>query len=102
MVSITTTPLFSDNSTSQSDIEALCNQYYQNSTNFITKNYDGIPENLIINLTVWFVLLVLFTFIRYIGDYGRFGLVKNSEERYLIIHSLLLLVPFKLYVKCFC
>ena len=72
----------SSNTTTPSDIEAICTQYYQNSTNFIVKDYAGIPENLIINFAVWFALLVLYTFLRRIGDYGRFGLVKSSEERY--------------------
>ena len=77
----TTTSFLTQNNTTPSDIEAICNQYYQNSTIFITKDYGGIPENLVINVCAWFALLILYTFLRRIGDYGRLGLIKSSEER---------------------
>ena len=69
----------------ESDIEKSCAEYYANSTGIFIKDYEGIPENLLINVCVWFGLLILFTFIRKIGDYGRFGLLKNDEERYVLI-----------------
>ena len=71
----------SSSTTSFTDLEKGCYDYYQNSTGFIIKDYDGIPENLLINVCAWLALLVVFTFIRYIGDYGRFGLLKNDEEK---------------------
>lgn len=66
------------------DIEKSCSEYYANSSGFIIKDYEGIPENLIINLIAWLALIVVFTFIRRIGDYGRFGLIKNDEEKKLL------------------
>jgi len=58
-----------------------CNPIYSNnSSSFIWfEGGDGIPENLIINLVVIILLYFLFTFMRKIGDYGRFGLVENNN-----------------------
>ena len=67
--------------TSFTDLEKTCSEYYQNNTGFIIKDYEGIPENLLINVVVFAALLVVFTFLRYVGDYGRFGLIKNDEEK---------------------
>ena len=61
-------------------IDSKCS-IYSNNTGFIIKEYQGIPENLVVNLGVWLVLIILFTFLRRIGDYGRFGLLKKDEER---------------------
>jgi len=69
------------NTTVTIDLEKSCSEYYQNNTGFIIKDYEGIPENLLINIIVFSALLVLFTFLRYIGGYGRFGLIKNDEEK---------------------
>lgn len=71
------------NSTSMSDIiDQNCrNIYNSNNSGIFIKDYEGIPENLLINLGAWFGLLILYTFLRRIGDYGRFGLLKNEEER---------------------
>ena len=61
-------------------IDTRCEIYNSNSSSgkFI-KEFDGIPENLIINLVVWAVMLFLFTFIRRFEDYGRFGLLQRSN-----------------------
>ena len=56
-----------------------CESFNPNSSGQFIKDYDGIPENLIINLIVWTVLLLLFTFIRRIEDYGRFGLLRRNQ-----------------------
>lgn len=69
------------NTTDMSNIDPRCSLYYQNASGIIIKDYQGIPENLIVNFGAWLALLILFTFIRRIGDYGRFGLLKNDEER---------------------
>jgi hypothetical protein len=62
-------------------IDLKCDSYYDNNTDGrFLKEYSGIPENLIINVIVWFVLLVLFTFLRRVGDYGRFGLLQRDHE----------------------
>lgn len=89
---LTSTSYFStfENSTSLYPIEDLkCEIYSNNNTGKFIKEYDGIPENLIINLIVWLVLLILFTFLRRVGDYGRFGLlhrhVSPEEETYVDI-----------------
>ena len=83
MTSAFTTASFTttNNSIPDTDIEKSCSEYYQNITTFIIKDYEGIPGNLIINLCAWTGLLIIFTFIRRIGDYGRFGLVKQDDER---------------------
>ena len=81
-MSYTTTIPIAVNTTSMSDIiDPKCRTYYNNQTGVLIKDYEGIPENLLINVCAWFGLLVLFTFLRRIGDYGRFGLLKNDEER---------------------
>lgn len=73
-----TTP---ENTTFPVIIDPRCSSYYSNTSGILIKEYEGIPENLIVNLAAWVGLLVLFTFLRRIGDYGRFGLIKNDEER---------------------
>ena len=61
-------------------LETQCEIYNTNgSSGQFIKEFDGIPENLIINLIVWAVLLFLFTFIRRIEDYGRFGLLRRNQ-----------------------
>ncbi len=62
-------------------IDLKCDSYYGNNTEGrFLKEYSGIPENLIINLCVWSILLILFTFLRRVGDYGRFGLLQRDHE----------------------
>lgn len=81
---ITTSTLYTNMTTSDSnyiDIEKSCSEYYTNKTGFFIKDYEGIPENLLINIVAFIGLLVIFTFLRKIGDYGRFGLIKADEER---------------------
>jgi hypothetical protein len=70
------------NTTNFTNIDEKCSLIYGNKTGILIKDYDGIPENLILNLFAWLALVVLFTFLRYIGDYGRLGLLKSDEERY--------------------
>ena len=69
-------------STAFINIDPRCGQYYNSTSNMLVKDYEGIPENLILNVAVWFALIVLYTFLRHIGDYGKFGLLKNDEHRY--------------------
>lgn len=83
-------------------IEIKCRNYYQNSSGIVLlKDYEGIPENLVVNFAVWIALLVLYTFLRRIGDYGRFGMFKNDEERLLILKyfQFSFLVLNKFYTK---
>jgi len=70
------------NTTNFTNIDEKCSLFYANNTGILIKDYDGIPENLIVNLFAWLALVVLFTFLRHIGDYGRLGLLKSDEERY--------------------
>jgi hypothetical protein len=81
-----TTTLFQNTTTDSTafiNIDPRCGQYYNStSNNMLVKDYEGIPENLILNVAVWFGLIVLYTFLRHIGDYGKFGLLKNDEQRY--------------------
>jgi hypothetical protein len=79
----TLTTSLDSNTTPFSDIEIKCRTYYKNSTGFLNviKDFEGIPENLLVNAIAWFALVLVFTFLRRIGDYGRFGLIKNDEER---------------------
>ena len=76
----TTTPPFT-NTTKYQPIDPKCQVYANGSDGIFIKKYEGIPENLLFNVVVWLVLVVLFTILRRIGDYGRFGLIKNEEER---------------------
>ncbi|CAF0879653.1 unnamed protein product [Brachionus calyciflorus] len=85
MSNITTTTDPLPDTTSMTDIiDPKCRNYYYNNTGILIKDFEGIPENLLINFCAWFGLLLLFTFLRKIGDYGRFGLLKNDEERRLL------------------
>jgi hypothetical protein len=78
-----TTSSLDANTTPFSDIEIKCRTYYTNSSGILNviKDFEGIPENLLVNAIAWFALILVFTFLRRIGDYGRFGLIKNDEER---------------------
>ena len=69
--------------TEASTIDPRCSLYYQNTSGLFIKDYEGIPETLVLNLVTWVALVVLFTFIRRIGDYGRFGLIRHEEEKYV-------------------
>ncbi|XP_059161039.1 CSC1-like protein 2 isoform X3 [Physella acuta] len=55
---------------------------YGNKTHiFLYDKYNGIPDNLIINVVVFVCLLFLFTILRKIAwDYGRLALVNRTEE----------------------
>jgi hypothetical protein len=69
-----------DDSNSTNITDSTCSDYFTDGAN----NYDGIPGNLVVNLIAWAAFLVLFTLLRGIGDYGRFGLVNTDhlEERF--------------------
>ncbi|XP_048246055.1 CSC1-like protein 2 isoform X2 [Haliotis rufescens] len=50
-------------------------------TYILYAEYAGIPDNLIINVIAWLVLLLLFTILRKIAwDYGRIALISRTEE----------------------
>jgi hypothetical protein len=76
------------------NIDPRCGQYYNSSSNMLVKDYEGIPENLILNVAVWFALIVLYTFLRHIGDYGKFGLLKNDEHRYCFFYFKFFILRF--------
>ena len=79
------TPFEEPNTTEFINIyDPRCKIYYTNTTGVIIKAYEGIPENLVVNLGVWIALIVLYTLLRNIGEYGRFGLLKSDEERRLL------------------
>lgn len=53
-----------------------------NKTTVITNAYNGIPETLILNVSAWVLLIILFTVLRHhAGDYGRLALVNNGGNR---------------------
>ncbi|MPC13600.1 CSC1-like protein 2 [Portunus trituberculatus] len=60
-----------------------CNQYVaQNKTSWLHTGYEGIPENLLINVLAWLLLLSLFTVLRKKAwNYGRLALVQKYESR---------------------
>jgi hypothetical protein len=86
----TTVSPFDSNTTNMIIInDPRCKIYYSNTTGIIIKSFEGIPENLVVNLVVWISLILLFTFLRKIGEYGRFGLVKNDEQRFVSLYIIL-------------
>jgi hypothetical protein len=98
---ISTTTSDAPNTTDLIPIEIQkCKAVYGNSTGFITNAYEGIPENLIVNLCLWTALVILYTLLRNIGDYGRFGLIKNDEERFFLF-SFLHLYKFRIVLFLF-
>ncbi|XP_041352864.1 calcium permeable stress-gated cation channel 1-like isoform X2 [Gigantopelta aegis] len=59
-----------------------CSPHNKTFTSF-TADYAGIPDNLIINIIIWVVLLLLFTFLRKLAwDYGRIALISRTEEKW--------------------
>ena len=66
-----------------------CRIYSASSNDTIMKDYEGIPENLLINVSVWLGAMIIFTFIRRIGNYGRFGLINivinKDDEKYIFL-----------------
>lgn len=85
----TNTSLFYANTTQSALIRTIspgydnCQLYQSSNSNsswIIIEGGEGIPENLIINIVIWPVLIILFTVLRGCGDYGRFGLVENEES----------------------
>lgn len=60
-----------------------CNYYHDNDkVHIIYDGYEGIPENLLINVIVWLVLLILFAILRKKAwNYGRIALVQKNENR---------------------
>lgn len=44
--------------------------------------YEGIPTNLVLNVTVWLLLLICFTILRKVAwDYGRIALLSPNDEQ---------------------
>ncbi|XP_067007803.2 calcium permeable stress-gated cation channel 1 isoform X2 [Anabrus simplex] len=59
--------------------------YYNKTTNttIITRAYEGIPENLLLNFLGWLLLLMLFAMLRKRAwNYGRIALVQKTEEKW--------------------
>ncbi|KAK7863628.1 hypothetical protein R5R35_006165 [Gryllus longicercus] len=59
--------------------------YYNKSSNttIITRAYEGIPENLLLNFLGWLLLLILFAVLRKRAwNYGRIALVQKTEEKW--------------------
>ena len=81
IITVTTPTTLFSNTTPFQPVDPKCKVYANSSDGIYIKQYEGIPENLLLNIVVWFVLVFLFTLLRRIGDYGRFGLIKNDEER---------------------
>lgn len=62
-----------------------CDRYRPANGTRIIKGYEGIPENLVINVAIWLILLILFSFLRKLAwDYGRIALISRNESRELI------------------
>jgi hypothetical protein len=80
-ITTTVSPTTYFNTTHYVPVDPKCQIYANSSDGIFIKQYEGIPENLLLNIVVWFILVFLFTLLRRIGDYGRFGLIKNDEER---------------------
>jgi len=89
----TTTPLPPNTTTSIPSAPILpdphkCNYYIvQNKTEFLDfgNPYGGIPQNLLINVVAWVVLMLLFAVLRRAaGNYGRLALIRrdNDESRW--------------------
>ncbi|TRY76367.1 hypothetical protein TCAL_11352 [Tigriopus californicus] len=61
-----------------------CNYYMKNDTAVIldfTIKYGGIPQNLVINLVGWALLVGLFALLRRAaGNYGRLALVRKDDD----------------------
>ena len=60
--------------------EMRCGLYRPNDTVRFINEYEGILENLIINVVAWVAMLLIFTFLRFFEDFGKFGLIKSQEE----------------------
>lgn len=53
-----------------------------NKSTIITNAYNGIPETLILNVSAWVLLIILFTVLRHhAGDYGRLALVNDGNRK---------------------
>lgn len=53
---------------------------FSGSNDTVNKDFEGIPENLILNVSIWLGAMILFTFARRIGEYGRFGLIRKHKK----------------------
>ncbi|KAG1654673.1 CSC1-like protein 2 [Nymphon striatum] len=85
----TTTTTTTADSIDFDDIEApayiKCNIYRneRNHTFVLSSGYAGIPENLLINIIGWIILLLLFSVLRKKAwNYGRIALVHLKEQRW--------------------
>ncbi|XP_022237734.1 calcium permeable stress-gated cation channel 1-like [Limulus polyphemus] len=60
-----------------------CNTFHRKNFTFtLYGGYEGVPENLLINVCGWLLLLILFTILRKRAwNYGRIALVQKSEQR---------------------
>jgi hypothetical protein len=78
-----TNQLVNITSTSEYSFSSFSNNYscgsFKNDTGVIIKDFDGVPENILINIGAWALIIIIFTFVRKIGKYGRFG-VFNKER----------------------
>ncbi|CAL1280969.1 unnamed protein product [Larinioides sclopetarius] len=49
----------------------------------LSGKFEGIPDNLAINVATWLLLLIIFTFLRKRAwDYGRIALVQKNDQRW--------------------
>ncbi|XP_015924374.2 CSC1-like protein 2 [Parasteatoda tepidariorum] len=49
----------------------------------LSGKFEGIPDNLMINVATWLLLLIIFTFLRKRAwDYGRIALVQKNDQRW--------------------
>ncbi|GFT95309.1 CSC1-like protein 2 [Nephila pilipes] len=49
----------------------------------LSGKFEGIPDNLAINVITWLLLLIIFTFLRKRAwDYGRIALVQKNDQRW--------------------
>ncbi|KAI3387801.1 hypothetical protein SNEBB_009687 [Seison nebaliae] len=73
--------ILSMNDTTPEEYRNICTKYRANLKYraLIYTGYEGIPENLIINLIAFFIILCLFTLLRRIGDHGRLALLPEQK-----------------------
>nr|XP_018908629.1 PREDICTED: CSC1-like protein 1 isoform X2 [Bemisia tabaci] len=62
--------------------KGVCFSYNLTTANILTTVYEGIPQNLFLNLIAFVLIILLFTLMRKKAwDYGRLSLVQNRQKR---------------------
>ena len=90
LVLISTTTLGPNNTTTTTEFTPIlpdidkCNYYIvKNQTEFLKfgNPYGGIPQNLLINVIGWLILVLMFAILRRAaGNYGRLALIRKDDD----------------------